>query len=102
MIPDAEILKMPIADGGEGTMDCILSVLGGYTEKIEVTGAFVDEKRTVRVGFVDGDETSVKTAVIETAEAMGLPSVGEKKNPCLTTTAQYELEQSAEQREHGN
>ncbi len=101
VIPDADILKMPIADGGEGTMDSILSVLGGYTEKIEVTGAFVDEKRTVRVGFVDGDETSVKTAVIETAEAMGLPSVGEKKNPCLTTTfgvgemIEYALERGA-------
>ncbi|MBO4704557.1 MAG: glycerate kinase [Spirochaetaceae bacterium] len=85
VIPDADILKMPIADGGEGTMDCILSVLGGYSEKIEVTGAFLGEKRTVRVGFID-DGTAVKTAVIETAEAMGLPSLGERKNPCLTTT----------------
>ncbi len=81
-VPDAEIVKMPIADGGEGTMDCILSVLGGNTESLDVTGAFIGEKRTVRVGFVD----SGKTAIIETAEAMGLPSVGERKNPMLTTT----------------
>ena len=86
VIPDADILKMPIADGGEGTMDCILSVLGGYSEEIEVTGAFLGEKRTVRVGFVEEDETAFKTAVIETAEAMGLPALGERKNPCLTTT----------------
>ena len=81
-LPNADIVKMPIADGGEGTMDCILSVVSGYTERLDVTGAFLGEKRTVRVGFVDGG----KTAVIETAEAMGLPSVGERKNPLLTTT----------------
>jgi len=81
-LSDAEIVKMPIADGGEGTMDCILSVVGGYTESVDVTGAFIGEKRNVRVGFVDDG----KTAVIETAEAMGLPSVGERKNPLLTTT----------------
>ena len=81
-LPDVEISKMPIADGGEGTMDCILSVLDGNMEKIDVTGAFLGEMRTVRVGFVD----SSKTAIIETAESMGLPSVGERKNPSLTTT----------------
>ena len=81
-LPNADIVKMPIADGGEGTMDCILSVVSGYTESLDVTSAFLGEKRTVRVGFVDGG----KTAVIETAEAMGLPSVGERKNPLLTTT----------------
>ena len=81
-LPDAEIVKMPIADGGEGTMDCILSVVSGSTDALAVTGAFAGEKRTVRVGFVD----SGRTAVIETAEAMGLPSVGERKNPLLTTT----------------
>ena len=81
-LPDTEIIKMPIADGGEGTLDCILSVLGGNVDELSVTSAFLGEKRTVRVGFVD----SGKTAIIESAEAMGLPSVGERKNPTLTTT----------------
>ncbi len=82
VMPEAEIVKMPIADGGEGTMDCILSAKKGFVESVNVTGAFLGEKRDVRVGFLDDG----KTAVIESAEAMGLPSVGERKNPALTTT----------------
>lgn len=97
VLPEAEIVKMPIADGGEGTMDCMMSVLGGKVDELSVTSAFLGEKRTVRVGFAD----SGKTAIIESAEAMGLPSVGERKNPALTTTfgvgemIKYALEQGA-------
>ena len=96
-LPDAEIIKMPIADGGEGTLECMMSVLSGKVDELFVTSAFLSEKRAVRVGFVD----SGKTAIIESSEAMGLPSVGERKNPMLTTTfgvgemIQYALEQGA-------
>ena len=80
IMPDTQVIQMPVADGGEGTLDCILSAVEGFTETIKVTGAFAGKKRSVRVGFTGN------TAIIESAEAMGLPSVGERKNPLLTTT----------------
>ncbi|MCR4940551.1 MAG: glycerate kinase [Treponemataceae bacterium] len=102
IMPDPDVMSMPLADGGEGTMACILSVLEGWKEKIQVTGAFLGGKKWVEVGFVNESreaatstaktavstnlKSAPKTAIIESAEAMGLPSVGDRKNPALTTT----------------
>lgn len=79
--PDAEIISIPVADGGEGSVDCFLTALSG--EKIEMTvkGPFMEETDAY-YGLIDQG----KTAVIEMAAAAGLPLVEDRKNPGKTTT----------------
>lgn len=78
---DAEIISIPVADGGEGSVDCFLSALGG--EKITLTckGPFGQDMQGF-YGVLNGGET----AVIEMAAAAGLPLVENNKNPLKTTT----------------
>ena len=78
-MPGCEVLTIPVADGGEGTVDCFVCALGA--EKIErsVCGPW---QETVRVAYCVKDGT----AFIEMAQAAGLPMVGERKNPAKTTT----------------
>lgn len=78
--PDAELVRCPIADGGEGTMDCLQKVLGGRIIYREVRGPFLEP---VNARFL---LTHAGVAVVETAEAIGLPLAGDKKNPMLTST----------------
>jgi glycerate kinase len=78
----SKIILMPLADGGEGTLDTMLYALNGKTLNTKVTGPFIDDTVKVDIGFFENG----KLAVIETSKAMGLPLVGERKNPCLTTT----------------
>lgn len=91
-IPGAVIESMPLADGGEGTLECMKYALDGKTETLEVTGPFFGTKVNAEIFH-----TSDGTAVIETAQAMGLPiaesfvrrndALSEwKKNPLYTTT----------------
>ncbi|MGI6228910.1 MAG: glycerate kinase [Christensenellales bacterium] len=76
--PFAEISEYPIADGGEGTLDCFFKILGGrYIEK-EVTGPNF-KKITAR--YLEAGET----AVVELAEAAGLP-LANPRDPLNTTT----------------
>lgn len=80
--PDAEILKLPLADGGEGTVKTVVQATRGKLVNKEVTGP-LGEKTIAAYGILaDGN-----TAVIEVAEACGLPLVPlEKRNPLCTTT----------------
>lgn len=80
--PDAIIEKVPMADGGEGTVECLVNATHGQIYQQEVIGPL---EETVLAGFgILGDEI---TAVIEMASASGLPLVPpEKKNPLITTT----------------
>ncbi|MFF5259540.1 glycerate kinase [Actinomadura viridis] len=70
--PDAEVVAVPMADGGEGTLDCFLSVLGGK----EMALAAVDPLgRPVQARYaLSGDGRS---AVVELASASGLPLVAD-------------------------
>lgn len=78
--PDAEALILPIADGGEGTVDALVKGLSGIKKTVGVTGP-IGEKVNAKYGIV-GD-----LAIIEMAEAAGLPLVPkEKRNPLYTTT----------------
>ncbi len=79
--PECEVISIPVADGGEGTVDAFLSSLGGEKIFKEVTGPYPNER-------VQGYYAILKdnTAVIEMAAAASLPMVGENKNPSLTTT----------------
>lgn len=78
--PDAQVISLPVADGGEGSVDSFLSAMGGDKIKLEVTGPYF-EKMEGFYGIVDGD-----TAVVEMAACAGLPLVGDNRNPATTTT----------------
>ena len=77
---DAKIISVPVADGGEGSVDAFLSALGGKRKAITVTGPHF-EKLSSSYGI-----TADGTAVIEMSACAGLPLVYGKKNPELTTT----------------
>lgn len=82
IFPEAEIVKIPMADGGDGTVQCLVNDTGGEILKEKVTGPLGDEV-LASYGIL-GDK---KTAVIEMAEASGLTLVPEnKRNPLITTT----------------
>ncbi|RKD92052.1 glycerate kinase [Mangrovibacterium diazotrophicum] len=81
VIPDAEITSIPVADGGEGFVQTMLSAMGG--EKI-ITRVFDPLMRDVDAFYgilPDG------TAVIEMAAASGIEHLKrEERNPLITTT----------------
>ncbi len=82
IFPEAEIVKIPMADGGDGTVQCLVNATGGEILREKVTGPLGDEI-LASYGIL-GDK---KTAVIEMAEASGLTLVPEdKRNPLITTT----------------
>lgn len=78
--PDAEVIVMPLADGGEGTVETLVYGMGGELIETEVTGP-LGEKRTAVYGITGN------IAVMEMASASGLPLVpAEKRDPMYTTT----------------
>ena len=80
--PDAEIIEMPLADGGEGLVDVLNVGSNGQLQQTMVTGP-LGKAVNARWGLIDKG----KTAVIEMAAASGLTLVPEKyRNPALTTT----------------
>lgn len=81
LFPVAKVVAVPIADGGEGTVDCFLSAVGGRRIECETVNPFF-EKMVASYGILSGD----KIAVIEMAACAGLPLVEDRKNPMLTTT----------------
>ena len=82
IIPDAKIEKIPMADGGEGTVQCLVNATRGKLYSHTVIGPLGNPVEAT-FGLL-GDQ---KTAVIEMASASGLPLVPpEKKNPLITTT----------------
>lgn len=78
--PGAEVVSIPVADGGEGSVDAFLAALGGEKTELEVTGP-LGYPVTAFYGMLPG-----KTAVIEMAAAAGLPLVKGAENPMVTTT----------------
>jgi len=82
VFPDAEFVLIPMADGGEGTVEALVDATGGRLLSVTVTGP---AHRPVQATFgLLGDG---ETAVIEMASASGLPllSLGER-NPLTTTS----------------
>ena len=82
VFPDATIHHVPLADGGEGTLD-VISEHADY-EKVtrHVMGPFFDE--VVPATFLYNQKT--KTAVLELAQTSGLELVAKVKRTPLTTT----------------
>lgn len=80
--PRARCIKVPMADGGEGTVQSLVDATGGTIVKKRVMGP-LGEPVTARYGIL-GDGT---TAAIEMAEASGLPLVPpERRDPLRATT----------------
>ncbi len=77
-----DIVKIPMADGGEGTLNAIRSAIGGELEKVTVKDPLF---REINSSYLFIKET--KTAIIEMARASGLEllKIGER-NPLNTTT----------------
>lgn len=80
--PDAEYVKLPVADGGEGTVDAMVAATQGRVISVNVTGPLGEPV----AGFygVSGDE---RCAFIEMAAASGLELLSpEQRNPLKTTS----------------
>ncbi len=79
---DAKRELIPLADGGEGTVDALTSVSGGQIINLEVAGPLGEPVQAYYGVMGDG-----KTAVIEMAAASGLDLVpSAKRDPRFTTT----------------
>ncbi|MFB1099176.1 glycerate kinase [Terribacillus sp. JSM ZJ617] len=80
--PEAEILSLPLADGGEGTIEALVQATEGNIVEKEVIGP-LRNKVTAKYGIL----SDKRTAVIEVAEACGLPLVPyNQRNPLITTS----------------
>jgi glycerate 2-kinase len=73
VIKDANLKCIPMADGGEGTVDVMVDYLGGHFEYCDVVGPMGDKVKAKYGILQDGK------AVIEMAAASGLPLVNDKK-----------------------
>lgn len=82
VFPNARVTKVPVADGGEGTVEAMVTATGGQTVLQKVTGPLGNEAEAHWGILGDG-----KTAVIEMAAASGLALVpASKRDPRITTT----------------
>lgn len=78
---DANIISVPVADGGEGTVDAFLYALGGEKKSIWVSDAFNEQKILAHYAMLKDD-----IAVIEMAACAGLPLVKNRLELDKTTT----------------
>lgn len=85
VVPDAEIVAVPMADGGEGTTAALAAAAGGQMLFVETTGPLPGERSKVKgeIALLDGG----RTAVLEMACVSGLTLVPEKKRDPLHTTS---------------
>lgn len=87
VFPNCETVKIPIADGGEGTMDTLVSAMGGAKVKMKVHDPLM-RSIEVEYGLVNEGVVNIgKIAVIEMAIANALTLLSkEEQNPSTTTT----------------
>lgn len=82
VFPEAELVKCPMADGGEGTVDAILAALAGERRSSRVCGP-LGEPVDARWGWLPES----RTAIIEMAEASGLQLVAlDRRDACVSST----------------
>ena len=83
VFPKAEIISMPMADGGEGTTDALIDATGGRRVYKKVQGSFANTNVEAYFGILGNSNT----AVVEMAKANGLELVAlEDRNPLITST----------------
>jgi glycerate 2-kinase len=80
--PDAEVVELPVGDGGEGTLEALVTATGGSYERHTVNGP-LGEPLEARLGLLGDGET----AFVEMAEASGLSRVPkERRDPLRAST----------------
>ena len=79
--PGCEVVSIPVADGGEGSVDAFLTALGGEKVCLEVGNPYFEPMQGF-YGLID----SGRTAVVEMAACAGLPLVEGRRDPAKTTT----------------
>lgn len=80
---EAEIFQIPMADGGEGTVDALVDSSNGTIVEVVVSGPMPTEKVTTYYGILSDQQT----AVMEMAKANGIELLEEtRRNPLLTST----------------
>lgn len=77
---ECDVVSIPVADGGEGSVDAFLTALGGDKISVITKGPWGENVDSFYGMLPDG------TAVIEMAASAGLPQVGDRKDPSRTTT----------------
>lgn len=77
--PECQVVGIPVADGGEGTVSCFMEAVGAIPVAVTVQGPFGQP-----LSAVYGRKGSM--AVIEMAAAAGLPLVGSRKAPGIAST----------------
>ncbi len=78
--PDSKIIKIPVADGGEGSVDSFIEAVGGEKISVNVKGPYFENTESFFGMLKDN------VAIIEMAAAAGLPMVGDNKKAGQTTT----------------
>lgn len=79
VLPNCKVISYPMADGGEGTVDCFLMMEGFEKINVNVKNAYMEKIETYYA-------KKGETAVIESAKCVGLPMFEDRKNPGITTT----------------
>ncbi len=82
VLPDAEVIVRPLADGGEGTVEALTFGMGGRFVQIKVTGP-LGELVNCTYGVIE----EKKLAIVDIAGAAGITLVAKQdRNPMNTTT----------------
>ncbi|MBE6831215.1 MAG: glycerate kinase [Ruminococcaceae bacterium] len=79
--PSAQVVAIPVADGGEGSVDAFLAAMGGEKISVPSKGPYMEDI-TSFYGLVNNG----RTAVIEMAACAGLPLAGGRLEPDKATT----------------
>lgn len=77
--PDCEVLDLPVADGGEGTVECFVQAIQAQPVTVEVSGPYREQVQAIYC-------RSGRRAIIEMASVAGLPMVEGRLAPEKTTT----------------
>lgn len=81
VFPGCQVKSVPVADGGEGSVEAFLAAMGGERKELAVQGPF-GEEMTGFYGLVEGG----RTAIIEMAACAGLPLAEGRLDPERATT----------------
>ena len=81
VLPNTEIIKMPLADGGDGTIDVLEYHLKGKRVLVKVNDPLF---RQIEASYLNME--SIKTSFIEMAEASGMYLLKKEEQNCFNTT----------------
>ncbi len=79
--PNCKVVSIPVADGGEGSIDCFISAVSGEKIHSRVKNPFFEDMESF-YGLIDNGAT----AVIEMASCAGLPLIEDRKDPLKAST----------------